>query len=433
MTPRDAGRWLCWLLMAGLLAACTHVSPTHSEQQTIDADALRRQGHLFQALYRLEAQAAETGWTAGLARQAGDLWAEAGDVERALDLWAAAQVFDPSDVALARRLAQGDVELQRWPAAVDALERLLVLAPDDVWAHWQLGLLRSGANPPVAEAHLRATMTEPAYQPVALALLNAQRDNDELPPGMAAGLVLVSLELWPYAEVAFMYAADATAPYPLALAYAALTRSQQGKPAEALMQQAIALAPDDALVRYLQGLHLRATGDSLASLEALGLAVTLDPENPAYQAELASAYRLLGRLHEAEYWFEAAVRVSNGDARFQSLLAQFYADEAHNLTDAGVDALADAARVSDEADIQAGYGWALYLAGRQAEALTLLETLLHAEPDNARALYYRGRILVETGDVEAGHALLRRAAESAEAEIALEAQLLAESAASGAE
>ena len=360
----------------------------------------------------VEAQASAEGWTPALARRAGDLWQTAGDAERALDFWRLAGLGTPDDAALMRRLAQGSIELQRWTDAADALERLAVLAPDDAWVQLQLGLVRAAFDREAATGHLRAAMSEPAYQPMALALINALRDGGDLPDGMAAGLMLASLEQWPYAELAFRHAAAVAAPYPLALAYTALARDQQGKAADAWIGEAVTLAPDDAAVRYLQGLHLRAAGDYTASLAALAQAVALDPENPAYHAELGSAYRLLGDLPHAEYWLESAVRVSNDDPRFAQLLALFYADEADHLTDEGLDALLDAAAAldSDDVDAQAGLAWAMYRAGRPDEALAALDAVLERDPASPRALLNKGRILLETGDAEAAAPLLRRVA-----------------------
>jgi tetratricopeptide (TPR) repeat protein len=415
-----------YLLLA--LSACAPVTPTPATPtyEISVIEDLRRSGQVFQALYQVEAQAAVTGWTPALARLAGDLWALAGDASQALEFWQLAAAGSPDDVPLARRIAQAAVELQRWPEATTSLDQLLMLAPDDMWAHFQLGLIRIAFDPATAETHLRAAMDEPAYQAIALALINALRENPGLPEGMAAGLVLAALEQWPYAELAFRHAADIAAPYPQALAYAALSRDQQGKPAERWMDEAIALAPEDALVRYLQGLHLRTLGDNVGSLDAFAQAVALNPENPAYHAELGSAYRLLGDLQRAEYWLDSAVRVSDDDPRFAELLALFYADEAENLTEDGVAALLDMADMSEDADVQAGMGWALWLAGRQDEALAAFDAALNAEPDNARTLYYKGRALLEQGDAAAAAELLRRAA-ATNSSFAAQAQVLLDS------
>lgn len=420
-------RIVCLLLV---LVACAPVASTPvPADDTRSIEDLRRAGQPLQALYQLEAQASANGWTPDLARLAGDLWASLGDASRALEFWQLAADGRPDDVPLVRRIAQATVERHRWPDATNALDRLLTLAPDDAWAHFQLGLIRIAFDPATATAHLRTAMSEPAYEPIALALINALRENPSLPDGMAAGLVLAALEQWPYAELAFRHAADVAAPYPHALAYAALARDQQGKPAQRWMDEAITLAPDDALVRYLQGLHLRTLGDHVASLDAFAQAVAQNPENPAYHAELGSAYRLVGDLQRAEYWLDSAVRVSDGDPRFADLLALFYADEADNLTEDGVTALLDVADASADADVRAGMGWALWLAGRQDEALTAFDAALDSEPDNPRALYYKGRALLDSGDADAGAVLLRRAA-ATDSPFAAQAQAILDSLAS---
>ena len=139
MRPRF-GRAAGWLLL--LLSACApaaEILPTPSAS----IDEVQRRGQPLQALYLLEAQASAVGWTPALARQAGDLWQAAGDPARALDFWQLAGSGASNDVVLARRLAQGAIELHRWTEAADALDHLLALAPDDAWAQLQLGLIRA--------------------------------------------------------------------------------------------------------------------------------------------------------------------------------------------------------------------------------------------------------------------------------------------------
>jgi len=60
------------------------------------------------------------------------------------------------------------------------------------------------------------------------------------------------------------------------------------------------------------------------------------------------------------------------------------------------------------ADAQAGYGWAMYLAGDRELGQDMIERVLTIEPGNPRALYYRARILIDVGDTEEAIELLER-------------------------
>jgi tetratricopeptide (TPR) repeat protein len=302
------------------LLAATPAPPTLEQRIVANIQADRP----FQALYQIEYNAAQFGWTATLSRQAGDLWHSLGDVSRAVTHWEGAVRLDPANATLARHLAQGYIALQQWSQAVVALNRVVELN-DDNWSHFQLGLLQAAFNPQRAVAHLRLAARDPQFEAL----------NDELSPLlnmtlpdstiiMRIGVILAAHDHWDYAEHVFQYAASLVQPFPEALAYIGLARDRQGKNGTDFIMQAVNHAPTNAQVRYLQGLHLRLTSDEQGGLEAFQQAATLDPINPAYAAELAFAYQQLGSAVQAEYWFKAAVALSNNDLRFQKLLDDFY-------------------------------------------------------------------------------------------------------------
>ncbi len=212
----------------------------------------------MQALYQVEAQAAVDGWTPERLRLAGDLWREAGDLTRAVAYWEAA----PADAILLRDRAQAYLDLARWADASDALDRLLALlphdSPDRAWAQFQLGAIRMATDPAQAADLLQAAQpTYPAEVTLLLPALTSPTDPTR------AGIALADLKLWAYAELAFSQAADD----PLALAYGGWVRDMQGKDGARWIDAAVALAPDSAQVRLLQGLHLRLNYDYAGSLD----------------------------------------------------------------------------------------------------------------------------------------------------------------------
>jgi tetratricopeptide (TPR) repeat protein len=281
----------------------------------------------LQALYHVEAQAVQFGWTADRYRIAASLWMDMGDPSRALPYWQAAAQLAPGDASLQSRLAHRYLDTQQWALAADSLRELVKAAPGENWAHFYLGLLTAPSNPVDALDHLRLASRDPVYDEPALALLEIlNAETSESARAMAVGVALAERDFWPYAELAFNYAAVIGEPFPEALAYAGLARDEQGKDGSLQIEQALALAPDNPSVYYLQGLHLRSRGELVSSIAAFQNAITLDPTNPAYAAEIGSAYRLYGDNTQAEFWLQEAVRLSNGDARFQRLLDQFYAE-----------------------------------------------------------------------------------------------------------
>jgi len=232
--------------------------------------ANRQQGRPVQALYQIEAWADREGWIPETLRLAGDVWHEMGDTAQALPYWEAASAGLPNDTLLARMLADAYLTLQRWPQAVDQLNRLVELDFSDAWAHYQLGMLRAAFDPPTAETHLKIAERVPEYQDVAATLLFVIDEHGSDPLiGMPVGLVLADADLWPQAELAFQYAADVGQQYPEALAYTALARDRQGKDGSAAIARAVALGSQNAVVRFIQGLHLREQNDLAGSLDAL--------------------------------------------------------------------------------------------------------------------------------------------------------------------
>ncbi len=340
-----------------------------------------------QALFRIEAEAARAGWTPERHVQAGDLRREMGDLAGAVAHWEAAG-------GQVDRLATAYLTLQRWPEAVAALKQQAASNPDNAWLDYQLGIIQAGVNPMAAEPYLQAVLRVPDYAQVAVELLNAIQS--EPPVNMQVGMVLAAHDLWPQAELAFTQAAALDYPYPEAMAYVALARRSQGKSADTWMAQALALGAAVPPVHYLHGLHLRASGLYEESLDALRVAVQLDPENPAYYAELGAAYRLLFDYTQAEYWLRMALTVSDEDLVFQTMLATFYAEEGYHLTQESLDFMqAMGEDLPADPVLFAGYGWALYSLGDVAGGEQAIDAALSMAPEDPTALYYKARFLLD--------------------------------------
>lgn len=368
------------------------------------ASANRRAGRAMQALYYIEAEAARAGWSPDLLRLAGDLWLEAGSQTAALPYWQAAAAAQSDDRALLRQVAQASIALARWPAAADALLRLLDTAPDDPWAQYQLGLIRAAYDPDAARAHLAAAAAGGINSPAVSAVQHALAADASVHPGMRVGRVLLAAGLWSHAELAFRRAAAEAAPYADALAYAALARLRQGKDARRLAEQAALLGPDSAPAQYAYGLYLRMAGELEASRQVLARAAALDPSNPAYYAELGSAYRLTGDLANAARWLGMAVSVSGGDRVYQQALALFYAETGYSPP-------AASALLLDDPNVRAENAWRQHLVGDSEAALAELDSVLEQDANNARALYHKAQIVLALRDDRAeAAALLGRAA-----------------------
>jgi tetratricopeptide (TPR) repeat protein len=315
-------------LSANMPSSASSDSATNLQQHMQEN---RQRGRLIQTLYQAESLAAQTGWTSDLARSAGEIWEQLGDVSQATTYWEIAAYLAPDDVSLTRHLVQIYLDLQRWPEANDTLLRLVESAPDDNRAHYNLGLLEAVFDPNGASEHLRLAARDVLYRDISfelLAIIGVGTMNSST--AMQVGLSLAGHDLWPYAELAFEQAAALGDPFPEALAYLGLARDKQGKDGGAAVNQAVAFAPDNPQVLYLRGLHLRTVFEYDASLNAFVGAMQADPANPAFAAELSTAYYLIGNIQDAETWLKTAVELSDNDPRFQDLLAAFYTSLENN-------------------------------------------------------------------------------------------------------
>lgn len=294
----------------------------------------------MQALYRLEALVSREGWDAERLRLAGDLWREAGNLGAALVYWQRALQITPNDPTLLRDFASVAITRNEWAQAADALRTLRRLMPDDEWVALQYGVIRASIDR-VAVIDLRVAANEPAYAPLANALIEILDDPETLNDGGAralrVGIVLADAEMWSQAELALETAADDPSLRGLALAYLSYARDKNGKDGSSQIMQAVTLEPENTRIRYLQALHLRHTNEFQESLRVMQIALLLEPESAAVNAELGVAYWLLGDRVNAEMWMRQALALSGGDARYQDMINAVYTEEQTLLERFGID------------------------------------------------------------------------------------------------
>jgi tetratricopeptide (TPR) repeat protein len=371
------------------------------------------QGYLQSALYAVNRAAAESGWTADLHRQAGDLWYEIGDYSRALPHYETASL-NTTDVFLLRRLSELYLQSNRPADALTHVEHLLILDSQNAWGHYQMGLLLAASEPRRAREHLGLITLDASYSLTADTLLTALNSDTADPAySFQVGAVLAKLALWQYAEWAFLFAAEAGSPFAEAQAYTGLMRDMQGKDGSAAIQQAVVLNPNSADVWLVQGIHLRMQRDYTGSQIALYNAMVLDPQNPAIHAELGATYQAAGLIDDAAYWMQSAVQASGNDPLLSQVLMQFYTNEADMLPEEALTALSTEAGSSPEnPDTLSAYGWALHVSGDSALGLAKIDEALALDPANPRVLYDRARLLLDTGVPEAARPLLEQVAAS---------------------
>jgi hypothetical protein len=253
----------------------------------------RSLGTYHTLIYQVEAEAAREGWTPERHAEAARLWLSLGDLRRARPHLEAAAATDNPDAL--RDLIDLSIEFNQPEDALAQLERLLAAVPSDRGALYHSALLLMPFDPLRAQQRLQQITLDMQYGDSARTLLKMMR---ETPPdemwSARIGALLATEKLWPYAEWAFVYAAQ-TLSSAEAWAYAGLMRDAQGGDGSAYLQRALALHATTPQVQTALGIHRRQQGDEEGSLLALQFAIMLDPLNPRDSCRTGNNVSVYGR------------------------------------------------------------------------------------------------------------------------------------------
>ncbi len=349
-------------------------------------------------------------------------------------------------------LADDHLALNDLPAARDALERAVTVAPDDASLHFRLGdvLARLG-DLPAAAGHLRAALTRrPGYAAAHARLADVLlAQNDSTAPGVYDGAVAVhtipaSLE---QQHATLPDAAVEAARLAVALegqcadhwrALGVALRAQ-GALAEAIgaLRRAHELDPEAPRFAFLLGLALLEHGDPAAALSPLSAAVTAAPEIAAYHGYLGVAQRAMvtlitdpdalrgvpaerrTALAQARRALQQATTIEPKNARWWYELG--LVEQQAACHPAAVEAFDRALELEHEGretpgehgvaqeDIVRSRALSRYLLDRADDARADLETLVQIGAARPADRYLLGRVLLDLGDAAAARAELSAA------------------------
>lgn len=230
----------------------------------------------------------------------------------------------------------------------------------------------------------------------------------------AAGIALAQIELWPLAIHALTIAREQSEAQPVeeqaeTLAFLAHALTYTGRPALDLFEESRRLDPESALPLYFHGIYLRRQGALQAAEAVLQQALQLDPENAAIYVELAQAEAQRGNLAIAEDYMNKAAIAARNDFNIQLLRVRFYALRGYRLEEAGIPA-AEVLIEADEnnAELHDLLGWMHFLSGNPQQAERSLRRALELEPNLASARYHLARYLARQGDSQAAAAEYQR-------------------------
>lgn len=383
-----------------------------------DPDLLVQLYELSLRLNRLDLSAqyasllAAKGWTADDYHRTARTFVRQGDKEAGAFYYraslAGAGRLEARDLPALHLLLAESLHSLDWKTAQTYLEWINRVDPRDYEAAFGWGLMLAPSDQAGSLAALARAAAELRFQPAVSALnqLFAAYPDEPVPVRayriglMIVGFSIDSFDSLPYAEYALSIAAKEGG-YPAATAFLGVARLRRGQDGSALVERALLLNADDPMVNLGAGIYYRLVGNLDQALNVLNFARSLAPENPSIAAEIGLVYRAKGMAAEASFWLDAAAKLAPEDSSFLALLATFYADDNYDLTGNGLNALEKiAARLPDNAEVQACYGWALLAAQRTEEARTTLGRALGLNPSSLRARYYFGVLLETQGDVD---------------------------------
>jgi tetratricopeptide (TPR) repeat protein len=271
----------CSLIIVALLAINLHAqsAPLNAPQAN---------------LYALTYQANQTQWQSDSLLAIGDIWRDMGSLPRAIPYWQIVNAQQPS-LDLFRRIAEYQLQSERYGEATETLEQAIELYPSDVWLNAYLGFLLAPTQPERARPYLNYILFNDIYGDTAKDLFSLIVEGLPEPlHSSQAGSILASGQYFELAEWAFRFSAAWNYPFPDAMAQVGFMRDLQGKDGAWWLSEAVTLDPNNADVQFTYGLHLRNAQDYQNAITAFQTAIALEPSNPVYYVELAITYELIG-------------------------------------------------------------------------------------------------------------------------------------------
>jgi tetratricopeptide (TPR) repeat protein len=306
---------------------------------------------------------------------------------------------------------------QPWTAFVHLRMALLLSRTDPGMAWWHVTSIPTTmpAPDPTSRPFLPLHPSEIASQARSLeAILVAPAEQQP----QLLGQHLLEMELYRLALEHFELVDLNKPDGPRAHAYAAYSRYLLGQhdAAIAALRELAARRPHEPAVATMYALLVLTTGDVDAATQALDLAETQQPLDPAFALVrsdvLAAEHRYAEAIGERRRARDIAPPAQHG--RYALALAQQHLALTYDLCRDGVAAAQEATTLSPHnSDAWHTLAAAYFHCGSYNEGLTAARQGLKHAPDDPALLFFLGAALWEHGDPDVGRSLLLRAADRA--------------------
>lgn len=292
----------------------------------------------------------------------------------------------PDSAALFAGLADLHRSRKDWEAERTARQNQIRFDPENLHAHYRLGLLLTLLEPePAIEELTLASSQDPEFKPAvrtlraALDISRTQTDPSrrKVTIGRALGLV----GEWELSLAAFESAVGLNDQNAEAWAWLGEAKQQTGRDGRVELDRALSIDYTSAVVRALRGLYWSRQGKSPQMLAEYLLAAEYEPENPAWQASLGDAYIKTGDLAAALQAYQRATVLEPDESVYWRLLAVFCAENGVHVEEVGLPAAKKAVELapSDPQAIDA-LGFSYFSSGRFASAQETLSSAIEISP-----------------------------------------------------
>ncbi|HLF90232.1 MAG TPA: tetratricopeptide repeat protein [Anaerolineales bacterium] len=334
----------------------------------------------------------------------GDVYQQSGDTTTAIHSWQTALENGAPPLEVHYRFLEVHRAAKDYPAAIEDLRAIVQLSPNDAQARYQLGLLLVPREPDAALVYLvqAAELDETFSEAVNLlqrSLRPSPETDDPAYTLLNAGRALASLGEWELAAEAFSQAVVLNPGYAEAWAFWGEAKGQLGQDGLAELEIALSLNPESLIANLLYALYQKRNGKPELALVYLHAAATLEPDNPAIQAEIGGTLNELGDFNTALEYYQTATELAPRDPTYWNLLAQFVLQNNTLVEEVGL-AAARQALILDPDDPVAldliGFGY--YLLGDFLTAQRFLLETLEIAPDDPRPWFHLGLVFLALGE-----------------------------------
>jgi len=335
----------------------------------------------------------------------GDAYRGNQEWESAEEAWLKALNLGAEPVPALNRLLDTYRQAGDYASAISALQLLTEINPDDAAAQYQLGLMMAAREPQAALGFLlRAAALDDGLARTVRQLERGLEPDPEIDDPafnlVNAGRTLGSLGEWELAAEAFRQATLSNPNYPDAWAFLGEALQQTGEAGETALQNALRLDPASLTGNLLYGIYLKRANQYTRALEFLGIAESVDPENAAVLAEIASTYGGLGDIQNALDYFFRAIDLEPENPTYYHLLAQYSIFSEIQVEEIGLPAARQAILMDGKDFIALDLvGYAYYQKNDPASGQRFLLQALESNPNYAPARLHLGLLYLNEGEM----------------------------------